>query len=89
MENEGELDITSEPTLGPLLPVEKRAGQGGNRGERGRTARKGQAHRLQVHFKCCNVYALLPIPEGVMNAQLSSWRFHCPRCAKLVEIPIP
>ncbi|HBE71989.1 MAG TPA: hypothetical protein DDW52_27940 [Planctomycetaceae bacterium] len=48
---------------------------------------KGSAPKVRVLFRCCNVYMPITIPQRVLNGELSSWRFHCPRCAGLVEIP--
>lgn len=73
----GNFDVTSPGNLGrPKPPPEQRSPE----------LRKRQV--IRVLFNCCNVYAALPIPDRVAQEQLSSWRFHCPRCGGLIEIPI-
>lgn len=75
MQDEGKLDITSDPR--PSRPAETKAQQ----------PAKAQ-NSLRVFFKCCRVYAYVNIPEAVQQGRLSSWRFHCPRCGNLIEIPL-
>ena len=70
---DGQLDLISEPPpLGNQAPA--------IRGASPVTAR--------VVFRCCRVYAQVNIPPAVLDGRLSSWRFHCPRCGQLSEIPL-
>ncbi|GAB5402127.1 MAG: hypothetical protein Aurels2KO_03580 [Aureliella sp.] len=57
------------------------AGQSGNSGARRRKT-------IRVIFECCNVYGVVPIPPRVLSGELSSWRFHCPRCGRATEVPV-
>ncbi len=75
-----QLDITSEPT--PIQPTVEQS----TRSAKKRASQQGTSAR--VYFKCCRVYAVVRIPNGVLNGELSSWRFHCPRCGELSEIPL-
>ncbi|MCA9134593.1 MAG: hypothetical protein KDA45_15605 [Planctomycetales bacterium] len=78
----GDLDLTSEPYREPQPP-------GGNQPSPAARARHASSGgRASVLFSCCRVYAYVKIPPNVLSGQLSSWRFHCPRCGKLVEIPL-
>lgn len=65
----------------------KNVGHSANPQQGSRSDAKTPTRMIRVLFRCCNVYSPVKIPERVLNGELSSWRFHCPRCAGLVEIP--
>ncbi len=72
---EGQLDLTSDPATPP---------RSGDAPKSDKKARQ----EARAYFKCCRVYSVVTIPDGVLNGKLSSWRFHCPRCGRLSEIPL-
>jgi hypothetical protein len=81
LDSDGELDLTSEP-------ASTRSTSDPSLREPDRSPDLFANKRLRVLFKCCRVYAPVQIPEGVRSGQFTSWRFHCPRCGQLVEIPL-
>ncbi len=74
---DGGLDLSSEPEKPPAS----------RHGEKAASYHRSGG-RARVYFNCCRVYSVVQIPAGVMNGKLSSWRFHCPRCGHLTEIPL-
>jgi hypothetical protein len=52
----------------------------------GKSSRGNQSTRrpfLGVHFECCNVYVHI-----YRNATETAYEGHCPRCGRIVRIPI-
>lgn len=81
MDHEGELDLTSEPVPQPAAPAR------GPKPARGASKRTYKGS-MQMWFKCCRVYSNVHIPAAVHEGKSKTWRFHCPRCGRLVEIPL-
>lgn len=79
MDQDGQLDITSESLLGPQTP----RAVGTPKSSPGRAGK-----RVRLYFRCCRVVALLVPPAPILSGQLSVWRVHCPRCARLGEIAV-
>lgn len=80
MDDPGELDLTSEPRA-PFLD--------GERLDVGRrTEARGRQRGIRIYFRCCRVYTRLVPPDRVLNGRAATWRIHCPRCGKLLEVPI-
>ncbi len=86
MSSEGELDLTSEAL--PSTNNLPHAARPHSHGDAGPASRKPAKQSMQAYFYCCKVVAMVTVPQGVSDGRLSSWRFHCPRCGKLVEIPL-
>ncbi|MEO8269867.1 MAG: hypothetical protein ABI557_09105 [Aureliella sp.] len=80
MNEDGQLDLTSEAL--PSSPV------GSSSQAHDVKRARSSEQSMRVFFHCCRVYAAVNVPLGVTNGRLSSWRFHCPRCGKLNEIPL-
>lgn len=80
MNEDSQLDLTSEPF--PSSADESRAVHGQPKPINQRSP------TMRIFFNCCRVYAVVHVPAGVLNGRLSSWRFHCPRCGNLVDIPL-
>ncbi|MEZ6137656.1 MAG: hypothetical protein R3C53_22445 [Pirellulaceae bacterium] len=75
MDDEHQLDLTSEPPIAPAADA-----------QRSPSKRNNPRPSLRVFFACCRVYANVVIPTGVLDSRLTSLRMHCPRCARLEEI---
>lgn len=75
MHDDGELDITSDidSPPRPATPL---------RGNTDRRRRKS----IRILFGCCQLYTRLTVPKRIMTGELKSWRVHCPKCGKLVDI---
>lgn len=80
MNDDSQLDLTSEPFSSAA-----------NESHSARKETKPVSRpkpTMRIFFNCCRVYAVVYVPAGVLNGRLSSWRFHCPRCGNLVDIPL-
>ncbi|RMF43085.1 MAG: hypothetical protein D6753_06080 [Planctomycetota bacterium] len=94
MDDEGELDLTSEPELLRSAAEHAPAGEGGCGSDPVRVPLDGAqegptgGRRIRVLFRCCRVDAYLVVPPAVLAGQTSVWRVHCVRCGRLVEIPV-
>ena len=85
------LDLTSEspaPVPPPAQPAAGRLSSTSTVAAQPEASAARPLNAVKVLFRCCRVYAVVHVPEGVLNGQLSSWRFHCPRCGRLNEIPL-
>ncbi|MCC7338980.1 MAG: hypothetical protein IT422_28120 [Pirellulaceae bacterium] len=80
MNEDGQLDLTSEALTSAAAGTPRQA-------QAAKPPRLPE-QSMRVFFHCCRVYATVHVPLGVTNGRLSSWRFHCPRCGKLNEIPL-
>ncbi len=94
MDEDGELDLTSEPE--PWRPPSGRSSGSDGATEdavwdespsaSGDHAQGGK--RVRILFRCCQVDAYMVVPQRVLAGETNVWRVHCVRCGRLVEIPV-
>lgn len=86
-DQENHLDIVSDPRSGDSasqdIPVPNQAADP-KKSHHSKEPRK----TVRVLFGCCQVYARIPVPLRVLQGDLCTWRVHCVRCGKMVEVPV-